>query len=250
MPHADCVDYVPWQRAKSFADECVMSLIEPSGVSDLIPIVEHDTSVFPDVAAGNGEVASRSEGQQAVVHPTPVAERQAADTLRQDNRCQPPWESPAVRIRFEVTDLEGRPLAQIQPGNEFLVNIFVEDLRPQPQGVFAAYLDMSYDKELVSVVGTEASDLRFGTSYPNGKSGVVRAPGELDEVGAFSSMTPLEDGEYLLVRIRMSADRPGTAELKANAADEPGYDVLVYGENEPVPQHAVEFVSTNVVIAP
>ena len=70
-----------------------------------------------------------------------------------------------VQFRMEVTDQTGTAINAVEVGREFAVNVYVVDQRPIPQGVFAAYLDLVFDRSLVERLGK----VTFGESYTNSR---------------------------------------------------------------------------------
>ena len=61
---------------------------------------------------------------------------------------------PQVRIRLEVTDLSGNVITQVDPGDQFLLNQYVKDLRTglDAKGVFASYADVVFAADMLGVV--------------------------------------------------------------------------------------------------
>ncbi len=144
-----------------------------------------------------------------------------------------------VAIRLAATDTSGAPITTIADGGEFLLSAYVQDLRAEPQGVFAAYMDLAYDLELVATVGA----LEFGPDYVNGTSGSLEVPGLVDEVGAFhQSIRPADAGEALLFSIPFIATGSGQAVFHSSPADElPDHAVLIYGADDFVPEQQIAF---------
>jgi len=150
-----------------------------------------------------------------------------------------------VQIRLEATDLAGIPLTLVEGGTPFLLKAFVDDLRPIPDGVFAAYLDVLFDPALVSVIST----ITYGADYPNIHAGNTSTPGLIDEVGATSTETELGAGERLLFSVQLLGIGGGTAVFTADPADAAGiHDVLLYGEVTPTPIDAVLYRNTSIAI--
>ncbi|MFP6672463.1 MAG: Ig-like domain-containing protein, partial [Pirellulaceae bacterium] len=133
-----------------------------------------------------------------------------------------------VKIRPEITDLEGNPVDNVIVGEQFLASIYVEDLREQADGVFAAFLDLEYDPQQISIAGP----IVFGESFSSFQSGDATTPGLIDEVGGIAGIETLGDGEYLLFSVPFRADAAGIVALAANPADDlPLHDVLLFGDN-------------------
>ena len=150
-----------------------------------------------------------------------------------------------VEIRLETTDLAGNVISQVDAGDQFVLNVFVEDLRAVPLGVFSAYLDVDYDASLASVGGS----ITYGSAYPNGQSGDTSLPGLIDEAGAFDGFFPLGAGEFLLFSVPMTADAAGLLTLSGDPADIlPAHEIAIYGQNVPVPSTEVDYGATTLEI--
>jgi hypothetical protein len=114
--------------------------------------------------------------------------------------------TPSARVRLELNDLAGQAVTSVQAGEEFILNAYVADLRSEPLGVFAAYLDLSFDADRI----VPAGGVEFGPQYPNGPGSAGAVPGLLDEVGGFSgSYRPIGAGDFLLFRAPFRAETAG-----------------------------------------
>ena len=91
-------------------------------------------------------------------------------------------DDPAMRVRIETTDTAGVPISEARVGEEFLVSMYVQDVRETAAGVFAAYLDLLYDPDLV-VAGDV---VKFGDDFIHDRTIGMTTPGVIDEVGGFS----------------------------------------------------------------
>lgn len=153
--------------------------------------------------------------------------------------------SKLVGIRLEVTDVTGNAVTDIELGEQFFVNVYVEDLRANPEGVFGAYLDVEFDSRLVKVAG----DIENSDDYPNGVSGAASGAG-IDELGGFtSSLRPLGADERLLVSIPLEALAVGSLTIATNPADLlPHHDSSIFGVNAAVPAWRIEYGSIDVHI--
>jgi cyclophilin family peptidyl-prolyl cis-trans isomerase len=151
-----------------------------------------------------------------------------------------------IRLRLDTADLSGTPISTISPGEEFLVQVFVQDIRQNPKGVFAAYLDVTYDASRVSVVG---ESIVYGAPYENGQSGDLSVPGLIDEAGAFAGFTQTGGAEKFLLSVRMKADQAGQVQFVGNPADGIGHQILVYGSDLPIDWDAVTILPTTILVA-
>ena len=153
--------------------------------------------------------------------------------------------STQVVMRLEVTNVSGTPITSIAPGGNFVLSGYVQDVGDLPRdGVFAAYLDVTFDDSLVTAQG----DFTFGDSYPNGRSGTV-ATGLLDEVGAFDGFDPLGDSELMLFSIEFQANQAGTVVFQGDPADIlPDHLVLLFNESQGVPSAQIDYGSVSLDI--
>jgi hypothetical protein len=153
--------------------------------------------------------------------------------------------SALIQVKLETTDTSGNPISSIAPGGDFVLRATVQDLRPDPTGVFAAYFDVTYDPSLVSVDGAIA----YGAHYPNGHDQNISTPGLLDEVGAFDSITPLGGGQLELFTLPFHADAAGTVVFAGDPADLfPDHFSLIFDSNDPVPVDQIEIVNATLVV--
>ena len=171
-----------------------------------------------------------------------------------------------LQIRLVATDLAGTPLARIQQGQQFRIDMYVDDLRfntanlspTLDAGVFAAYADLLYNLQLVSTVPANASTpsgfnfaVSFFNNYLNGATGDAAIPGIIDELGAFfdgSSMN--RPNEVRLASVIFQAKTPGIARFMADPADaNPASNSLLFDtSSSPVPTDQIRYLGTNVEI--
>ena len=137
----------------------------------------------------------------------------------------------------------------MEQGVAFVLNVFVEDVRSAPEGVFAVYLDVLYDSSVVAVNGS----IVYSQAFPNGTSGDTSLEGIIDEVGAFSgSLTGTGAGESLLVSIPFVGIASGSAAFVADSAElSPAHDTGLFGRNDAVPAEQFRFLgdAVDVVLA-
>ena len=148
--------------------------------------------------------------------------------------------TPSAQFRLELSDLAGQPITSLLAGEAFFLNAYVADLRSDPLGVFAAYLDLAFDADRV----VPAGNVEFGSVYKNGLVTGGTASGLLDEVGAFSgSYRPLGAGDFLLFRAPFRAEAAGTVSFLAEPANLRGSEVLLYGASGPLASDEIHFGS-------
>ncbi|NLX55597.1 MAG: tandem-95 repeat protein [Planctomycetaceae bacterium] len=166
-----------------------------------------------------------------------------------------------------ILDGDGDPIYAVNVGDEFRVQIYINDLRSSVGangGVFAAALDVGYnDPSLFSLGGTKPdafTDLALFESYFKAssfysQSGLSVYPSamnmdgdgvanEYDELKTFApTLTPFGVGEKPFVYVTMTADSVGKLTLAANQSDEdpPLGDILLFGEDDAVDVSVVDF---------
>ncbi len=152
-----------------------------------------------------------------------------------------------VGFRIELTDRSFNPISSIDVGGEFELRVFVADISADPRGVFAAYLDVLYDQQLVVADGP----LSWGPSYPNSHVGSLASPGIIDEAGAFGGFSELGGAEYLFLSLPMKAIFAGDALFQTDAADNlPTNELLRYGDDFEVEPDEVVYGSTVLTVNP
>ncbi|MGE3775760.1 MAG: Ig-like domain-containing protein, partial [Pirellulaceae bacterium] len=150
--------------------------------------------------------------------------------------------NPQVRVRLEVTDLNGNPLSQINVGSTFQLRAFVTDVRmdvPDNQkGVFSLYQDVTFNNSLATATSITHDTIMFGNSSAGTISG-----GLLDEIGSFSGrISPPGATESLLYTVTLTAVRSGTLTFTGDPADLiPAHQVGLFGNDDPIPLDEVDF---------
>jgi hypothetical protein len=160
-----------------------------------------------------------------------------------------------VRFRLDSVDSNGKPISTVEKGKEFSLNVYVVDQRPQPLGVFAAYLDLEFDASKIKQMG----DLVFGEWFTNATSRGTAVEGHLDEVGAVAQfLTPSHFSQFvesldetLLFQAPFRAIEPGPVTFLASAADASrGSEVLLFGDNQPINQRQIQFDNVSLEVVP
>ena len=172
-----------------------------------------------------------------------------------------PAANDVMKMQLKAFDLSGNPITQITVGQQFELRGYVQDLRnPTTQsGVFAAYQDVLYDRGLVSVKTTTTGlgfDVKFSNGangYENGKSGDVRIPGLINELGSFqNSQSPLGASELLQFSVLMTANTPGVAKFLSDPADiSPFHDSLLFSDQRnKVSFDKISYIPAQIIILP
>jgi hypothetical protein len=152
-----------------------------------------------------------------------------------------------LRVRLATTDTSGIPISSVNTGAEFVLSVFVEDVRDDPSGVFSIYMDVIYDQALA----TPRDPIAFGPSYSTFPDGLnkLQTPGLIDEVGSIAGFTPLGGGEFLVFSVTFTAgDTPGVLEIVGDPADLPADDVLFFEPPESVSDGVIDYGSVSIEI--
>ena len=171
-----------------------------------------------------------------------------------------------VAYFVEFTTRDGvTPLAnnQITLGGDFLVNIYVQDIRPittqlpeADHGVFAGFIDLLYPAGAVSLDGNVAfnGDYSVVLQPPN-----VFVPGIIDEAGAVRDIGDIEPGsaKKLLFRAPFMANALGVVTFVPNPADLIGTetpqtfgdnDTLIYNPTDHVLPNDISYLSNTITV--
>ncbi|MEZ6117283.1 MAG: dockerin type I domain-containing protein [Pirellulaceae bacterium] len=153
-----------------------------------------------------------------------------------------------VTMRLAAVNDQGVPISQVAVGDSFRLQGIVQDLREDdPTGVFAAYMDIFYDSNLVQIPA--GSVIEYNPLYPNQQSGDISNLGLIDEVGAFDGLQQVGGDEIAVFSIPMIATNAGVANFMNTPADvSPAHDVLLFNQDDPIPTEQIEYRSLDLVI--
>ncbi|MFO1065190.1 MAG: Ig-like domain-containing protein [Pirellulales bacterium] len=172
-----------------------------------------------------------------------------------------------VLIKLVATDLNGNAISAIPQGQDFRIDVLVDDLRNDRSqfvtspGVYSAFFDMLYNLQLVTTAARPTGavspsdrfdfDVTFYNSYVNGTSGDASIPGLIDDFGAFSSNSTLSFPDPVkFASLRFTARSPGIATFLADPADTPpSTDVTLFDTpSTAVPIEKVRYIGTSIEI--
>ncbi len=168
-----------------------------------------------------------------------------------------------VSIKLVATDLQGNAISAIPQGQQFKIDVLVDDNRNDrgqfvsTPGVFSAYLDLLYNLQLVSTVpsavpgGRFDFDVSFVNDYTNFTLGDASVPGIINDLGAFSNRNNLNFPDFVkLASVTFTARSPGIAQFQPDPADDPPEtDVTLFSNpNVAVPVSRVQYLGTTLEI--
>jgi hypothetical protein len=148
-----------------------------------------------------------------------------------------------LRYRLEALDMSDQPITVLTVGQEFQLAAFVQDVRtptPAPAGVFAGYLNVSYDPALASI--SPSATFTNGSFFSIQQSGSVAIAGQIAGAGAAAtSFKAPGNAEQLLWTVPVQAAAVGSLIFTSSFDAIAGHDNLLYGLDDPIPQGNVEF---------
>lgn len=187
-----------------------------------------------------------------------------------------------VRFSYVFVDpASGNPITEVEQGEQFTVQVFVEDLRadfmpgpPDERGVAAAALDVTYNSNLAMLQPVNPATnphgfnraVEFGEEYlalvnidqfvESGGMGLI------DEASAAQTAfedpgsglpEPLGPGPFLFFAATFQATSTGALTLQGNPADRPENQIVFLepGQLDPLPTSAVDYgMATLNIVAP
>ena len=169
-----------------------------------------------------------------------------------------------VQIKLVATDLNGNPITAIPQGQQFRIDVYVDDLRNDRStpinvaapGVYAAYLDLLYNLQLVSTVPSTTAgsrfdfDVTFFNNYNNLQLGDASIPGIIDDLGAFNTAFAMNQPNPIrMASVKFAARSPGLATFMADPADDPLADTVLFDtQGTPVPVEKIRYTGTTLEI--
>ncbi len=170
-----------------------------------------------------------------------------AGNVRNQNFALNVTEQAKVGIELRLVDVNNSPITSTPLNSSFKVQVFATDLRTggEAQGLFAVYLDLLYDTDLVELDG--ATPVSNGTIYTNGLTStniLLGTLGVVNELGGFAgSLNPIGPDPKLVAEVRFRAKGIGQAVFTTEAADNEGSDILAYGvvNDEPISPSLVSY---------
>ncbi|MFW6171053.1 MAG: S8 family serine peptidase, partial [Planctomycetota bacterium] len=164
----------------------------------------------------------------------------------------------AVELDIHFEDSLGTVVDEVDVNDEFQMVVSVQDIREgmaaEDMGMFSVFLDVLYDRGLVSPVldaeNPVGVDITYSENYNNAldnQEGDADTPGLLDEVGSFTdSFEPLGDEMLEVFRVSFVANAMGTAEFRGDPADVSPLRDILFAQ----PPVEVPFTDVNYDVAP
>lgn len=144
-----------------------------------------------------------------------------------------------------ATKPDGSPIGKLRAGEDFVLHVWSQDQRPNPKGIFAAYLNVNWNSELAVTRG----EIRNGERFFNGKSGDLSEPGAIKEAGGFGGMGQSNGSRYEVFSVPMRAISPGELSLVTSpTADIHAHAILAHGIDNRIDDTLVQYGQLHLTI--
>ncbi|MCC6510784.1 MAG: tandem-95 repeat protein, partial [Pirellulaceae bacterium] len=152
-------------------------------------------------------------------------------------------EAPLAKVILEVVDMQGNPITQVATGQQFRVRFLTQDMRGfSANGVFGSYIDLLFDPNVVEPIATGA--ITYAAPFDNGKSPTPSTPtiaGQINELGAFGGLSRTDGEPKLIATVTFTAKAAGNPNIRSEAADVVGSDILLFDRTLAVPPANVDY---------
>ncbi len=155
----------------------------------------------------------------------------------------------AAHISLVVTDTGGTPISSVSVGQIFQLEVFAQDTRPSPDGVFAAYTDLTYSDSNASLVPSSYFD---GPGFVSANVPNTSTSGLVANAGAYmTSLVPPGGAQQFVFALQFVAQAQGLATFSAGpSALAPITDTLLYDLDVAVPTGQIDFSGASLTIVP
>ncbi len=137
----------------------------------------------------------------------------------------------SATIILKAVDDQNNQVTSTSKWEEFWVEVLVQDGRPDGQGVYSAYVDLSFDTKSFEIVG-ESEPLGDFTNRLLGE----KTEEGWKQLGGFSnSPKPHGCGEQSVVRFKLRATEDAVLSMTATPSTVPGNEMTLYGIDTVIP---------------
>ncbi len=157
-----------------------------------------------------------------------------------------------ARMTIQVVNTNGAPITTIAAGQDFKVQVWVQDLRAAAaaKGVFSAFTDILFDSNIIEPISV--NPISHGTNYTTATTGNASTAGVIDELGGIYKdvFTVLNADPLLLGEVTFRAKIAGNPNLRLDPPDASGSDILLFEDdsNDELPIEEVIFGSSDFVV--
>ncbi len=153
-----------------------------------------------------------------------------------------------ARYWVSLTDLNDAPITSIDENAEFVMSVYTQDLRDNPRGVFAAFVDVTYEANLaLPIPPIDHEDI-----YVAAPSGSTAQRGLLDEVGGVDGISGLGGGAFKVFSRRFASQQESrTLTFQTGpATDQVQHPTLLFGAPSVLDPSEISFGTASLRIVP
>ena len=143
----------------------------------------------------------------------------------------PQKQSASASISLKAYDADNNPITSTAKGDEFWVEVTLQDERSNGQGVYSAYVDLGFDTNSFEIVGN--SEALGG--FTNKLTGQKTSDGWKNLGGFRDSATPSGSGAQSLVRFKLRAIEDAALNMTVTPSAIPGSELTLYGVDSIIP---------------
>lgn len=155
-------------------------------------------------------------------------------------------QNPAVDLSLTATTPDGAPIDELHVGDDFVLHVWAQDVRKDPHGVFAAYMNLNWNSALAGTTGQPS----HGEHFSNGISGSGDAPGVINHIGGFGGNVETKGKRLEVFSVPMHAMAAGNLSISSRPDDRvPDDNILEYGIDTAINFAAVQFGKLSIHIA-
>ena len=134
-------------------------------------------------------------------------------------------------LSLKATDAESKPVTSTKKGDEIWVEVTMQDDRSNSQGVYSAYVDVTFDTSKFEIVG----NAEYLGDIANKLSGEKTIGGWRNLGGFRNSTTPSGAGPQSLVRFKIRATEDADLNMTVSPSSLPGFELTLYGIDTVIP---------------
>ena len=145
-------------------------------------------------------------------------------------------------VSLAAVDMQGNPISSVEVGQQFQVQVSVQDTSADPHGVFSSFVRMSFDAQMADLTGPVAFPSTFVL-----KKGITSEPGVVT-AGAILDTEPTGPDQLLLFTATFTATSAGTFSLTTAPSARTSHEILHFLNNDPVDPANIDFGTLDLTI--
>ncbi len=134
-----------------------------------------------------------------------------------------------VAETLQLVNSAGNPVSSVTVGQDFTLNVYVQDIETKPVGIQQAYFNVTYSSSLASVNGA----LTHGLEYEQREDGTTSTAGSILDAGGYvtnGAQPSQPGGSYLLFSVPLVATAAGTLKFSSTLTAVQTEQVLLWDQ--------------------